>query len=63
MLLGHPHRLRQELATYSRQGVKGIILQSSDSTVLDYGAIVTNASEVPLAHVGTWLEPLALNKP
>lgn len=55
--------MRQELATYSRQGVNGIILQSSDSTVLDYGAIVTNASEVPLAHVGTWLEPLTLNKP
>ncbi|ORY98558.1 hypothetical protein BCR43DRAFT_543258 [Syncephalastrum racemosum] len=56
--LGYPHQLRHELATYARQGVNGIILQSSDSSVLDYGASVANASEVPLARIGTFYEEL-----
>ncbi|KAI7854345.1 hypothetical protein BDC45DRAFT_509239 [Circinella umbellata] len=61
--LGYPHQLRHELAAYSKQGVNGIILQSSDSSVFDYGASVTNMSEIPLAHIGTFYEPLKLSMP
>ncbi|KAI8146513.1 hypothetical protein BJV82DRAFT_710612 [Fennellomyces sp. T-0311] len=61
--LGFPHQLRHEVATYAKQGVNGVLLQSSDSSVMDYGASVTNASEVPLAHIGTFLEPLKLSLP
>ncbi|KAI9245683.1 hypothetical protein BDA99DRAFT_543582 [Phascolomyces articulosus] len=61
--LGHPIHLRQELATYSKEGVNGVILQTSDSSVFNYGASITNASEVPLAHIGTFLEPLKLSMP
>ncbi|KAI8379101.1 uncharacterized protein BYT42DRAFT_313184 [Radiomyces spectabilis] len=54
--LGLSTQLRYELEKYNKEDVTGIILQSSDPTVVDTGLVHHNETRIPLVAIGTFME-------